>query len=151
MNHRQQRFRIGVVAVVQDGGACDLEHLAALAAWGQVFDCCNGSGVIDTSLEGDRETRDGVLRVVAAKEVQMKASIVFTGPVTHIEAGRIFLYLEDCRIAAGADAKVDDLSRKVAAELRDVCVRTVEKRDAGGGKGSDELVLGARDAGLSLG
>ena len=40
---------------------------------------------------------------------------------------------------------------KVAAELRDVSIGAVEEGDAVGGQRGDQLIFGARDAGLALG
>ena len=37
-NHGAQRLGVGVVAVVEDGGAADLDHLAALVAGGERFE-----------------------------------------------------------------------------------------------------------------
>ncbi len=120
MNHGKQCFGVGIVAVVEDGGARDLEDFSALAAGRELLDCGNGGLAIDSGFERDRKPCDGVLRVVRAEKMQIERALMLACAITHMQSRYIFLHFENCRIAAGPDAEIDDLPRKVAAELRDV-------------------------------
>ncbi len=60
VDHGAQRFGIGVVAVVQNGGAGDLDHLAALVAGGERCDRRNGGIEIDARFERDGQAGHGI-------------------------------------------------------------------------------------------
>ena len=68
-----------------------------------------------------------------------------------MQTERVFVLREYLRIGTGADAKVNDLARKIAAELRDECVAAVEKGDSRGRQGRDQFEFCPGNAGLPFG
>ena len=150
-NHGAQRFGIGVVAVVENGGAGDLDDFAALVSGRERLESGDGGVEIDSGFEGDGEPGHGIRCVVFAEQMQGEAAFAFAGAIVHVQAGEVFRRLDDLRIGAGAVAEVDDAAGKVAAELRDVGIGAIEEGDAGGGQCGDKLKLCARDAGLAFG
>src|ERR1700757_3330355 len=95
MNHRLQSFRIGVVAVIKNSGAGNLQHLAALAARRERCERRNRSLECDSSFERYGESGDSVLSVVRTEKIEVEASVVLAGTEVHVEARRIFLHIEN--------------------------------------------------------
>ena len=74
VNHGLQRFGVGVVAVIQNGGAGDFENFSTLAAGGKGFERGNGGVEIDSRFERNGESGHGVLRVVRAEQMECESS-----------------------------------------------------------------------------
>ena len=66
-NHGAQCLWIGIVAVVEDGGAGNFDDLAALVAGGERRDSSHGGIEFDACLERDGKPGDGVGGIVRAK------------------------------------------------------------------------------------
>ena len=89
-NHGAQRFGVGVVAVVENGGAGDFDDLAALVSGGERLERGYSSVQIGAGFERDSETGHGVRRVMLAKHVQGEAAFAVGGTVFHMQAGKVF-------------------------------------------------------------
>jgi len=70
VNHGAQSFWIGVVTVVEDGGARDVDQLAALVAGSERRERLDGGIEIDPCFKGDGEAGDGVGGVVRAEQMK---------------------------------------------------------------------------------
>ncbi len=68
-DHGAQRFGVGVVAVVENRGAGDLDHLAALVAGGERCERGDGGIEIDAGFKRDGQAGHGVRGVVRAEQI----------------------------------------------------------------------------------
>ena len=147
----RKRFGIGVVAVVEDGGAGDLEDLAALVARRQRRQGGGGGIHIHSRLARDRQACHRVVGIVRAQELKCQVTLATGTAITNLQAILVFGHDEDLRIGAGAGTEVDRLAREVAPELRDVEIVAIEESDAAARKRGNQFELGARDAALPVG
>ena len=101
-NHGAQRLRVGVVAVVEDGSAGDLHHLAALVAGSERSERGDGGVEIDACLERDGQAGHGIGRVVLAEQMQSEAAFAVGGAVVHVQSVKVFNGRENLRVSARA-------------------------------------------------
>src|SRR5579871_3164935 len=117
LDHGAQRFWIGVVAVIQQRSAVDLDNFTALLASSERFErthrVCEGGA----RLKCDGEPSHGIGAVVTAQQVQCKGAFLLIGTKVHMQAGSVFALRKDLWIGAGAFTEVDDATGKVATEL----------------------------------
>ena len=69
VNHGAQRFGIGVVAVIENGGAGNLQDLAALAARRERLERSDGGIEFDSGFERDGEAGHRHSSVVRAEQI----------------------------------------------------------------------------------
>ena len=128
------------------------QHFAALVAGGERFERRDGSIEVHTGFERDSESGHGIVRIVRAEQMKGECRLrvhrrgnARGGRQASSSTARI------CGSAHGPIAEVDHLARKIAAELRDVGIGAVEKRNAVGGQRGDQFIFRAGDAGLAFG
>ena len=149
-DHGLQSFGVGVVTVVEDGGAGQREGLAALVTW---FERRNGRGggiKVDPRFNGDGERGHGVLGVVRAGHAQLERAFSIPGAEADAEAILVFRNVQNLRIGARPGAEINRAAGKVAAKLSRIFIVAIEERDAGCRQRGDQLEFGAGDAGLAV-
>ena len=150
VDHGAQCFGIRVVAVVENGCAADLDHLAALVAGREGRDRLHRGIEIDARFERHGESGHGIRRVVRAEHVQREVALTLSRAIADVQALKVFVDRENLRVGAGAAAEIDHAAVKIAAKLRGVGIVAVEKGNAVRGQRLNQFEFGARDAGLAL-
>ena len=151
-DHGLERFRIGVVAIVDDRGSADVQHLASLVRRAQP---AGGGGTLyqrNTRFEAGRNRRHRIPDVVAAKQRQGHGCLLFAGrDLKPHSLSAKFLDVCGARIGTRTDAEVDGTTVKITPELPHVGVVAVEECDPMSGQALHQLIFGARDARHTIG
>jgi len=100
-DHGAQGLGVGVVAIIQDGCAVDLEHLSALVSRCEFFKRGDSIGERNACFKRNCKSRHGVGRVVCAEKMQSQLAFMFSGTVFDVQAVEVFLWIEALRIGAG--------------------------------------------------
>ena len=150
-NHRAERLGIGVIAVVENRRAADLDDLASFVAGGERLERGDGRIQIDARLDSNGEPGQDIRCVVRTQQIEGQLALKLPGPKAHMQAGKVFGGVKKLRIGARACAEVDGAAGKVAAKLGDIWIVAVEKSDAGRRQRLNQLEFCAGNAGLAVG
>ena len=150
MDHGAQCFGIRVVAVVENGRAADLDHLAALVAGGERRDRLHRGIEIDARFKRHGETGQGIRCVVRAQHVQREVALMLPRAIANVQAIEIFGDRENLRVGAWAAAEIHHAAVKIAAKLRGVGIVAIQEGDAVRGQRCNQFEFGAGNAGLAL-
>ena len=148
MDHGAQRLGVGVIAVVDDRRARDVQDFSAAAVWLQ---CGDGRSAGSQGHAGFEPAGNGCERigdVVAAEQGQRDGNFFFDR--VHIEAHAFaaqFFNILRAEVSSRRSAEGDDAAVEVAAELRDVAIISIQKSGAlRAVQAGDQFILCARDA-----
>ncbi len=152
VNHGAQRLGVGVVAVIEDRGAGNLDDFTALVAGRERLERGDGGIEVDSGLESHGEAGHRIGRVVRAEQMERKVRLrARPHDSGHARPAVSSVDVENLRIGTGADAEVDHAALEVAPELRHVRIVAVEKCNAVGGQRGNQFEFCARNTGLALG
>ena len=146
-DHGFERFRIGVVAVIDDRGVADVQHLAALVRRLQPAGGGDAIGQRNARFDAGRNRCHHVPDVMPAKERQRHRCLLCAGRDVkpHTRCAKL-LDLFCAGIGARTHAEIDRAPVKVAPELPHIRVVAIEDCDAGSGQALYQLIFSARDA-----
>src|SRR6202034_297174 len=106
-DHGAQRFGVRVIAVVESGGAAELDDLSALVAGRESFERLDGGIDIHARLESDGEPGHDIFAVMCAEQMQREIAFPMHSAEVHVQTERVFVLRENLRIGTRADAKVN--------------------------------------------